>query len=150
MFLAFQIEKDGCQITHLPFGFSIVLRAFFLTDKDSAAKLVTKGVDTLMYPDDVDNVVAVYCLNHHGASRSEALLTLSERIFQKTHGRALHLSASHVPCVKNSWADALPRFQGYQWNGNYTRRFSGLFSTAGELRKWISSPPLPRLYCFFT
>ncbi|MPC59089.1 hypothetical protein E2C01_053104 [Portunus trituberculatus] len=59
----------------------------------------------------MDNASAVHCLNRQGSSKSEALLSLSERIFQEASVRSFHLSALYVPGEENLWADALSRFQ---------------------------------------
>lgn len=74
--------------------------------------LVHKDIRDIGIAFEMDSVAAVYCINRQGTSRSEDLLSLSEKIFREAHSRSLLLSAVHVPGVQNSWADALSRFRG--------------------------------------
>ena len=57
----------------------------------------------------LDNQVAVRCLNRQGSSRSAILLAVTESIFLLASARRLALSAQYLPGQENVWADALSR-----------------------------------------
>lgn len=98
------------------------------------------------------NNVAVHCISLQGTSRSERLLSLSEKIFHLAAKLKLYISASFFPGAENVLAGALSRFRGssVEWQ-LWPERFAALCKQWGSPEVYLfASKHSAQLHFFLT